>query len=383
MRNFILVLFLALALFSCRDEGNESMVDKKDIRISLRWIPSHSTETEEEALISFKWAMSFLGAELPAEEYNDALKKTGDNHFEVDFRKMGFSDSAEDAIRSLTDQLKSTEEYEVMNAIDMARFILLTLNSSYHYYAVTGAEKTIKDFLEGRNFDEDEIAIVSSSVSQGHRLIRMSEQKEVAELFFVSMEGKGKIDEGNFEEKEYEIVEIMKNGQSRFAVYDENGDLIPAGHKEFSVSGKPSKCIWCHETFIQPNFLNSPSVDGYVSVVDFNKMVINWNGGLDSMRQKLNTALDFQNQSEHELMEIAYISFMEPSVERLSLEWNMSISELESKLSAFDTHQHPEFPFLGDLYTRSEIEGLSPYSSLAVPYDAREMSIFEPLYIEP
>ncbi len=75
---------------------------------------------------------------------------------------------------------------------------------------------------------------------------------------------------------------------------------------------------------------------------------------------------------------------MEPSPFRLVNEWNVPASNVEQTLSSLATHQHGEFPFLGEkLFRRSEVDTFSPYSPLQVPEDARESSSFEPDWIDP
>jgi hypothetical protein len=72
---------------------------------------------------------------------------------------------------------------------------------------------------------------------------------------------------------------------------------------------------------------------------------------------------------------------MEPSAERLSLEWNLSVTEVENLLSGLPTHINEEFFFLGDLYNREDIESLAPFSGLQVSSSVREESEVEVNYI--
>ena len=65
---------------------------------------------------------------------------------------------------------------------------------------------------------------------------------------------------------------------------------------------------------------------------------------------------------------------MEPSAERLSIEWNMTVSNVQSLLSNLSTHIYPEFPFLGSLYDRTEIESFVPFQGLSVSTSVRETS---------
>jgi hypothetical protein len=68
---------------------------------------------------------------------------------------------------------------------------------------------------------------------------------------------------------------------------------------------------------------------------------------------------------------------MEPSAERLSIEWNMTVSEVQNLLTSYQTHIYPEFPFLGNLYDRNQIENVAPFKGLQVSTSIREESLIE------
>jgi hypothetical protein len=83
-------------------------------------------------------------------------------------------------------------------------------------------------------------------------------------------------------------------------------------------------------------------------------------------------------------MELLYLSFMEPSAERLAVEWQTTAEDVRQKLQGKPTHNNPEFAFLGDvLYNRKDIDVLSPYKSVRAADDARESSAYEPDIIHP
>ncbi len=72
---------------------------------------------------------------------------------------------------------------------------------------------------------------------------------------------------------------------------------------------------------------------------------------------------------------------MEPTAERLSIEWGMSVAEVESLLSSLPTHIHEEFFYLGNLYNRKEVESLAPFRGLQVSSSVRAASEVEVNYI--
>ncbi len=69
---------------------------------------------------------------------------------------------------------------------------------------------------------------------------------------------------------------------------------------------------------------------------------------------------------------------MEPSANRLSLEWGVSVNEVELLLKDIETHGHQEFPSFGQLYYRTDIEKFSPYATLPSTSSIRETNINEP-----
>mgnify|MGYP006979976472 FL=1 len=164
----------------------------------------------------------------------------------------------------------------------------------------------------------------------------------------------------------------------RFAIYDEQGALIPFSDSTLSISGKPAKCLWCHETHLLPSFETTATIPGYMNGSEFAGLIESRMQTLTAYRNELLSSLDFINESDHELMEIMYISFMEPSVAVLAKEWNKTEQEIQDMLSAYTTHVHHEFPFLGNLYHRHEIEANAPFTAIQVPQDAREASGYEP-----
>jgi hypothetical protein len=99
---------------------------------------------------------------------------------------------------------------------------------------------------------------------------------------------------------------------------------------------------------------------------------------LNNYRNALKSDIDFNKKQDHTFAELLYITFMEPSADRLSLEWNMNIADVKNKLTALPTHTNTEFPYLGVLYDRKDVDFLSPYEYARVPESAREFSEYEP-----
>ena len=175
------------------------------------------------------------------------------------------------------------------------------------------------------------------------------------------------------------MLDFMSNGQLRFAIYDDKGNLKTSADPNAAIAGKPAKCLWCHEIKLQPNFSNSPSVNGFYTKEEFAEILSGRMSLVDTYRAALNSDIDFTKTQGHTKGELIYLSFMEPSAERLAIEWGTTTLGVKEKLKGIATHPHSEFLFLGnELYDRNEIERLAPYTSLVIPSDVRESSKFEP-----
>mgnify|MGYP007014124880 FL=1 len=68
---------------------------------------------------------------------------------------------------------------------------------------------------------------------------------------------------------------------------------------------------------------------------------------------------------------------MHPSAERLSNEWGLSVTDVTLRLGHLTRHTYGEFPFLGLLYHREEVEQYSPFHGLKVSSSVREKSQIE------
>ena len=352
-------------------------------QISLRWVRGYPQETKEDVTTGLAWNLSFLGAKLPKGGLESAIDWRSEHLFSLSIADLGFSAEAMYALNILIQELKKTEEYRVNGGLDLGRFIMLTLNSSYHYYAITGAKKNLAEFKANYNFRNTQGAIINSSIAKGHRLVSLGQGGDINQIAFIAAEGEGSLTNGTFQEVEYEAVDIMPNGQLRFALYDKNGNLKSSASPELTEAGKPAKCLWCHEIKIQP--LNvMESVEGYYTYEQFKNILQEEQNIIDLYRKSLSSTIDYTKTQDHTLGELLYISFMEPSVFRLAQEWSMTEAEVASVLSGLSTHKHREFSFLGDnLFTRKDIDDFAPYQVARVPEDAREHSVYEPEIIRP
>lgn len=379
---FLKLLVIGLILFIC---WNSCVFDdispEHDLKINLRWVKSYPTQTQEEIITGLAWTLSFLGAEFPKESLQRAVQWQG-TLLTLDISQVGFNEGAQDAFNILIKFLKTSEEYSIHGGIDIGRFVMLTLNSTNHYYAITGVPDNLTVFRAQYDFDEKKAAVLVSTIAFGNRLVEISKADQFSNVAFIATEGKGSISDGTFKAEEFETIDVMRNGQLRFALYDINGDLKTAASKSLTAAGKPAKCFWCHETALQIPFNDNHELSGYYSTEEFKSKINDRMDLIRSYRPTLHSDIDFSKTSDHTKAELLYLAFMEPSAERLAEEWGISVKEVRDKLAGMATHPHHEFSFLGDaLYVRKDIENFAPYQNIQVPEDPRNLSLYEPDFI--
>lgn len=285
------------------------------------------------------------------------------------------------AISAINARLQTSDEYRKTGAIDIGRWVMLTLNASRHYYAITGADTGYTAFRAHAVFDTMFAAILESTIAPNGRLIELPDPSEpdVMRQAFVVHEGAGTITSPAFAPREYEITRLMPNGQFRFAIYDSGGALAVSADTMLSGAGKPAKCLWCHEIQLQPTFIATTLPPaGFHSYVEFNAFVYARRTALGQYRSTLHTDIDYTRTQDHTWGELLYITFMEPTAQRLAHEWGMTEDAVKIRLSAYATHRSTEHPTLGDLYDRMQIDSLAPFLGERVPSSAREHSAYEP-----
>jgi hypothetical protein len=364
---------------ACVSNDVPEIESRENLTINLRWVKSYPTESQDDIVKGLKWVFSFLGAALPKGSMEDGLTWHGDGQVTVNISVLGFNKSAELAWTRLFDILKQSEEYQKFGGIDIGRFVMLTLNSSNHYYAITGANQTYNQFRSRYLFDGMMAGVVVSGIARNNRIIELSIAKENSEIAFVAYEGEGSVADKTFTAQELEVISIMQNGQLLFALYDLDGHLKTSASSSLTLAGKPAKCLWCHELGLGVPIFDNSNLTGYYSTEQFSDEVAKRMDIIRAHRKTLGSDLDFSLTQEHTKAELLYLAFMEPSLERLASEWKITLQEAQAKLEGFATHPHHEFAFLGDaLYRRNEIEILSSFEGMPFPTEAREPSPFEP-----
>jgi hypothetical protein len=374
----ILLICTGLLSQSCVEDNLES-TETDPLMINLHCPQGYAAESPQDIRTGLAWTFSFLGAELPPGSLNESMEWIDERTIKVDLGGLGFSNAAQLVLQGLITKLKDSEEYRLHQSMDIGRFVTLTLNSSNHYYAITGAKPTFNEYLSGITLDEKNAAVLTSSIANGHRLIQVSDHRAPDQLAFIAQEGTGSIEQNSFIIQEFETLDLMPNGQLRFALYDVSGKLKTSASPELTLAGKPAKCLWCHETSLQVPFVDDHQLDGFYSTQELKELIMSSMQIIATSREKLVSEIDFQAQADHTKAELLYLSFMEPSASRISMEWRLPLDQTLEMLRGLPTHSHNEFSFLGEnLYRRADVDRLAPFETVTPPDNAREAGGYEP-----
>lgn len=383
----MLVVFCLFACAGCSRTKQPQPQPPRDpgLVIKLRWIKSYPAQSRSNVDMGMYWALSFLGAKLPADA--EVLSWDG-TMVTLDLDAAGVAQDSRASWKKLLQVLKSSDEYRLMGGVDIGRFVFLSLCSSYQYYALTGASSSYAEFRGRHTFGPRQVAIVESAVAGGNRLIEVGRADDWKSVAFVAFEGTGSLKDHSFQKADIETLDFMENGQLRFGLYDLEGHLKAATTPALTAAGKPSKCLWCHEMNLQPPFRNVTDLAGFSSTNEFRDLVASATRVVARYRKTLVSKVDFNGLQDHSHAEALYMSFAEPTAGRLASEWNIPLDRVKQLLSSrkLETHSHSEAiddDILGDeLYNRSDVDSLAPYAAVRGPSDMREASSYEPSLLQ-
>lgn len=370
MKKILYLLFLIL--LACENHSTSDLIDIETVKnpsLFLKWNKAYPDDSIDKSIIGLKWALSYIGAKLPKDEIGISY---ANNIILIDINRLGFNQKTIEKLSVLNTKIKTTNEYQTTNAIDLGRYVTLLIGASEHYYELIETPKTLDEVLKPYTLLSQKGYVDNSGVSLEHRIIQFSEQNGFNQVFLSE-----EVDPVTGDIYEYETIELLPNGQLRFGIFDTNGNRINNADATHSNAGKPAKCMWCHESNIQPLFYPNNDYVGFLSFSNFRETLLGYRENNLNQKLALTDGVDFAQTQQHTLTELLYISFMEPSAERLSLEWNLSIAQVQDLLSGLPTHVYDEFPFLGNLYHRQDIEALAPFQGLAVSSRVREASLIE------
>ena len=375
LKYFFVCLSLSLSFWGCTADKLEMVVPS----LELKYFLQPPLVEQDDILLGLKWYLSYLGAPLNTGDLENAVRlDTEKQQLSINFTALKFDKQAEYELLKIINTILQSSTYKAQGYIDLGRFVMLSFNSSLHYYKITQVAKRYTDFLNRFNFEDTAMLVLNqqtSSVSNGTRVIFRSQlpYSSFSDVAFLAIEGIGDYSHDSFVPLSFEVFDFMNNGQPRFAIYDTVGLLKTAASPLHSSAGKPAKCMWCHESGIQANFVGNGAIFDA-----FNTQIGSFNDQIAQLRYALPADLDYQQLQAHSLAELLYVTFMEPTEERIAAEWQLGIAETQAILQQLQPQQNPEFPQMGWVYNRTQIDSLAPFSPIIVPENYRDSAHYEP-----
>jgi len=344
------------------------------------------------AKAGFIWSLSAVGAHPKTDKQGILIhRETSDSvWFELNLVEVGFSSTQQDVLVEVLRPLQESDEYNLFGAVDVGRFLMVTLSEPWNYYALTGACRQLSSWQDANlQSDRARYWIDDSALVDGHRSIEFNRDVvSVEEIALVASNGAGLLDRGTFVPLEFETVDIMANGRQRYAIYDQNGSLIPAAEPAVSPAGQPGKCMWCHESHLMFGFQQSSFALGLTTDV-FDTQILMQQEIISDHRTEVGGAIDYETYDVHEWSERLIESFLAPSVQRIALEWDRPQSEVMVLLfgAGLQWNADKEYAEADMLFRRDEVDRLfaenvsswypiedGTYSVVSVLPSARELS---------
>ncbi|MFT5681440.1 MAG: hypothetical protein ACI8RZ_002346 [Myxococcota bacterium] len=151
---------------------------------------------------------------------------------------------------------------------------------------------------------------------------------------------------------------MRANGQQRYAVFDAEGSLAPAADPDVIAAGQPGKCMWCHEGALMTGTPANPTTRPYLSYPEWMTRMSEMQTLQDDHRQGLETAADFVERQAHSDGELLVREFLRPKLARMTVEWGISVEELESLLAKYDVEYtfDDEYPSRGRILDRTVLD---------------------------
>lgn len=341
--------------------GGEDSARAEPLR--LRWVRGYEGDTLDRSLRGLWWQLSQLGARPPADGGALIAVEVGEDRalFELDLGALGLSEEARAPLERAILALEGSDEQRIFGGVDLGRFLLRTVNDPWLYYAVSGACPTLEDWEAAKLREPWSFAVNDSLLTAGDRLVRFNPDPGSAEaLAFVAAAGEGTLAGGDFAPAEHETLDLMPNGQQRFAAYDEEGALSPA--IPGSPAGQPGRCMWCHEGDTMPLSPGNTAVSGYVDPETFARQLALTQARFDETRSGQTYGVDWGELEQHAWGELLVETFLAPSPERLAREWGIDASTVEARLEdlGLPRHESEEYPEQGLLFTRADLDAALP-----------------------
>lgn len=337
------------------------------LALSLVWRPTDPEDTWASARAGLDWALSQLGATPPADGSAVVVRGEATDRvaFTLHIDRLSLPAAATAVLADVEAELNTAE-----SSAEIGRFLMRSLHEPWRYYATTGACPTREDWEAARQLRPVEYAVTTSLLTEAERRITLNDAPDSwAAVGFLAEEGSGSLIDGSFVASEAETLDVMANGQFRYAVYDTDGALLPAG--VLSPAGTPGKCAWCHELTIQAGTAENASAPGYLDYSAWMEARADAHAQLTSLRSALSTSVDYETISVHEAGERLVEGFLLPDAARVAAEWGVTEAEVIAALGE-GTEVQEEFGW-EDRYLRADVDAAAPFAVVPTLPSAREL----------
>lgn len=303
--------------------------------MAVRWYPSLGDEDPERARQGLGWALANLGA-VPTDWDEDTV---GDGWvIRLDPAALGLGPEFVDAWGPLL----ASEEYARFGAVDVGRFLMRVAMAPRRYAAITGACPTLPEW-QARLGETDTFTVTSSLLVAEERHLTLSTARVAVSAA----------------EAATDVLDLLPNGQPRYAAYDEGGVLIAAS----AAGGPVGRCQWCHEDHLQPVTDDNAGVDGDLSKAELDAWIAGADAEIAATQAGLDTVVDFDTYEVHEWMEKLLDAFLNPDAARVEAEWGSAAPSLP-------THEVEEWGWT-DRFTRADVDAAWDGEALPVMPDFR------------
>ncbi len=337
----------------------------------LRWSPFYAGETAARVRQGVLWNLQLIGAQLPAAQAQAIAAWVDTRRLRVDLHAAGFDKRARCLLQRIVAVLQQSEESSRFGAIDAGRFAMATVGAATHYYALTDAAPTLAAF-RARHLPFVEAAEVEvSGIAVGARRLQRVDAKTWSQIAWMAREQapKGQL-------AEHETIDVMANGELRFAIYWPDGHLSASADPALGAAGKPARCMFCHESRLSPVFTphafgESPTEPDGQQLLDraaFLRRVKGDNAQLWQFRLSEPRLVEHRIRDQHSQGELLIVGFLEPSFARLVSEWAVPEAMVAWLTKGLPTHHEAVYHVDPALcFDRADVDSRSPYQVAKVP----------------
>ncbi len=339
--------------------------------VSLTWYRSDPAESWELALTGLDWALSQVGATPPSDGTAVDVQESRPDRvqFTLHLDRLALAPAAQTLLAEVAEEMAAAEG---TGDDDLGRFLMRSLHEPWRYYALTGACPTLAEWESKRPALTLEYAVTTSLLLSEERLVLLPPaQTTLADVAFRSSEGAGSLADATFVASAYETVDLMPNGQFRYAVYDDAGRLQPAGAT--TETGTPGKCAWCHETSIHAGTAENESAPGYLDYAGWLVERDAAQAQVEALRASLSTSVAYAGLAAHVDGERLVEGFLHPSAARVAAEWGTTEAAVMRELGVGE-HMQEEFGWT-ERYTRTQVDHAAPFrGAVATQPSARDLT---------